>query len=248
MAVERGDRVFVPVIFPEFSWFQDFNAAIRNKNTWLARTTKRTIEQMALHGQKGHHVTHLHACLGATQRFQSVSRPYRTPSTRYLGEHGVASQVLRSRVRLQLSQSRCLFLLLAKSSRVYFFFPPRSHKPSPTFRDYLNPRLCLQRRRFPIPPMPNTRMSLCTQSVHSFSFPPRPLRTAPSRFPNMIRFGNRLPLIRIRTPAHKSLLVRNVVSMLLHLVISRARLYEAIRWSDLLRRAPMMRRRPVVVR
>ena len=24
-AVERGDRVFVPVVFPEFSWFQDFN-------------------------------------------------------------------------------------------------------------------------------------------------------------------------------------------------------------------------------
>ena len=32
--------------------------------------------------------------------------------------------------------------------------------------------------------MPNAQMSLCTQSVHSFSFPPRPLRTAPSRFPN----------------------------------------------------------------
>ena len=29
-AVERGDRVFVPVIFPEFSWFQDFNTTIRN--------------------------------------------------------------------------------------------------------------------------------------------------------------------------------------------------------------------------
>ena len=29
-AVERGDRVFVPVIFLEFSWFQDFNATIRN--------------------------------------------------------------------------------------------------------------------------------------------------------------------------------------------------------------------------
>ena len=29
-AVERGDRVFVPVIFPELSWFQDFNATIRN--------------------------------------------------------------------------------------------------------------------------------------------------------------------------------------------------------------------------
>ena len=36
-------------------------------------------------------------------------------------------------------------------------------------------------------------------------------------------------------PAHKSLLVRNVVSMLLHRVISRERLYEVIRWTGLLR-------------
>ena len=35
---------------------------------------------------------------------------------------------------------------------------------------------------FQSPVMPNARMSLCTQSVHSFSFPPRPLRNAPSRF------------------------------------------------------------------
>ena len=32
---------------------------------------------------------------------------------------------------------------------------------------------------FQSPAMPNARMSLCTQSVHSFSFPPCPLRTAP---------------------------------------------------------------------
>ena len=48
---------------------------------------------------------------------------------------------------------------------------------------------------FQSPAMPNVRMSLCTQSVHSFSFPPRPLRTAPSRFPKAIRFGSRPPLI-----------------------------------------------------
>ena len=34
-------------------------------------------------------------------------------------------------------------------------------------------------------------MSLCTQSVRSFSFPARPLRTAPLRFPKTIRFGSR---------------------------------------------------------
>ena len=93
------------------------------------------------------------------------------------------------------------------------------------------------------PAMPNARMSPCTQSVHYFSFPPRPLRTAPSRFPNTIRFGSRPPLIRMSAPAHKSLLVRNVVSMLSDRIISRARLYEVIRWSDLLRCVPMMRRK-----
>ena len=64
-----------------------------------------------------------------------------------------------------------------------------------------------------------------------FLFPPRPLRTAPSRFPNMIRFGNRPPLIQRSVPAHKSLFVRNVVSMLSHRLISWTRLYEVIRWS-----------------
>ena len=39
---------------------------------------------------------------------------------------------------------------------------------------------------FQSPAMLNVRMTLCTQSVHSFSFPPRPLRTAPSRFPKAI--------------------------------------------------------------
>ena len=36
---------------------------------------------------------------------------------------------------------------------------------------------------FQSPAMPNARVLLFTQSVHFFSFPPRPLRTAPSRFP-----------------------------------------------------------------
>ena len=32
---------------------------------------------------------------------------------------------------------------------------------------------------FQSPAMPNARTSLCTQSIHSFCFPPRPLLTAP---------------------------------------------------------------------
>ena len=55
------------------------------------------------------------------------------------------------RARLQLSQSRCLLLLLAMSGRVFLFFPLRSHQPPLTLRDLLNPNLSLQRHRFLIP-------------------------------------------------------------------------------------------------
>ena len=57
---------------------------------------------------------------------------------------------------------------------------------------------------FHSPAMPNARMSLCT--VHSFSSLPRPLRTAPSRFSNTIGLGNRPSLVRMSVPAHKSLI------------------------------------------
>ena len=65
---------------------------------------------------------------------------------------------------------------------------------------------------FQSPALPSTQTSLCTQSIHYISFPPRPLRTAPSRLLNTIRFGNHAPLIRMSVPAHKSIFVRNVVS------------------------------------
>ena len=88
---------------------------------------------------------------------------------------------------------------------------------------------------FQSPAMPNARTSLCMQSVHYFFCPLRPLRTAVSRFPNTIPFfGNLLSLIRMSTPAHNSVLVRNFVSIFSRGVISRARLYEIIRWSGLM--------------
>ena len=73
---------------------------------------------------------------------------------------------------------------------------------------------------FQSPTMTNAQISLCTQSAHSFSFTPCPLRTAPSRFPDTIRFGSRLQLIRMSAPTHKRRLVRNVVSMLSRLGLS----------------------------
>ena len=83
--------------------------------------------------------------------------------------------------------------------------------------------LAFQAVTFQSPAMPNAWMSLWMQSVHSFFFPLLPLRTAPSRFPNTIRFGSRPPLIRRGVPAHKRFLVRNFVPMLSHPIISRAR-------------------------
>ena len=138
-------------------------------------------------GQKGHHAAHLHVCLGATQGFvcfASVQDSFDSSTKR----NGVASQVLRFRVRSQLSQSCCLFLLFVKSSRVYLFFlhatinfPP----PSVTVSTHTFASNAVASQ---FPAMPNARISLYTQSVHSFSFPSCPLRNAPSRFPSIVRF------------------------------------------------------------
>ena len=51
----------------------------------------------------------------------------RIPTTRRLGQWVSLRKILRFRVRVQLSQSRCLSLLLAMSGRVFLFFPPRGH-------------------------------------------------------------------------------------------------------------------------
>ena len=67
----------------------------------------------------------------------------RIPTIRRLGQWVSLRKILRFRVRLQLSQSRCLSLLLAMSGRVFLFFPPRGHEPPPTLRDRLNPNLGL---------------------------------------------------------------------------------------------------------
>ena len=67
----------------------------------------------------------------------------RIPTTRRLGQWVSLRKILLFRVRLQLSQSRCLSLFLAMSGRVFLFFPPRGHEPPPTLRDRLNPSLSL---------------------------------------------------------------------------------------------------------
>ena len=83
----------------------------------------------------------------ANRRYGGGLGPYRVrgriPTTRRLGQWVSLRKILRFRVRLQLSQSRWLSLLLAMSGRVFFFFPSCGHKPPPTLRDRLNPDLSL---------------------------------------------------------------------------------------------------------
>ena len=128
-----------------------------------------------------------------------------------------------------------------------YSFRPRGHKSPPTLCGRLNPTHTPASNAvaFQPPAMPNTRMWLCTQCYTLVFFPPRTVPTAPSRFPNMIEdavicLGNCPPRIRMSASVHKRFLVRNVVSMLSHRVISKARLYEVIRWYGFLRCAPIM--------
>ena len=67
----------------------------------------------------------------------------RIPTTRRLGQWVSLRKILCFCVRLQLSQSRCLFFFLAMSDRVFLFFPPRGHEPAPTLRDRVIPNLSL---------------------------------------------------------------------------------------------------------
>ena len=94
----------------------------------------------------------------------------RIPTTRRLGLWVSLRKILRFRVRLQLSQSRCLSLLLAMSGRVFPFFPPCGHEPPPISVPASTQTSAFNAIVFQSPVMPNARMSLCTQSVHSFSF------------------------------------------------------------------------------
>ena len=101
------------------------------------------LEKMKIKTTRRIHISKRYAC----RRYAGGLGPSRVrtriPTTRRLGQWGSLRKILRFRVRLQLSQSRCLSLLLAMSGRVFLFFPPRGHEPPPTLRDRLNPNLSL---------------------------------------------------------------------------------------------------------
>ena len=107
----------------------------------------------------------------------------RIPTTRRLCQWVSLRKILRFRVRYckfpilvaSLFSWRCLAASSSSSLHAAMNLRPPSVTAS-TQTSAFNAIV------FQFPVMPNARMSLCTQSVHSFSFPPRPLRTAPSRF------------------------------------------------------------------
>ena len=135
-------------------------------------------------------------CLLALRRSRSVSHSYRVHSSRQILQlislrrfyTSVCDNNFPSLVA-SLFSWRCL----AASTSSFLHAPTNLRPPFVTVSAHTsasNPVAVA----FQSPAMPNARMSLWTQSVHSFSFPPRPLSTAPSRFPNTIRFGSRPPL------------------------------------------------------
>ena len=180
-------------------------------------------------------------CLGATQVSVRVA-PVQTSWVRRLGQWVSLSKIRHFRGRWQLFSSLVASIFswrcLAASTSYFLYAAINLRPPSATVSTHTSASNVVAFQSYAIS---NARMLLCKRSTHSFSFPPHPLRTAPSRFPNKIRFGSLPPLIRMSAPTHKSLVVRNVASMLSHLVIWRERLYEVTRWSGLLRCASMMR-------
>ena len=90
----------------------------------------------------------------------------RIPTSRQLGQWVSLRKILRFRVRLQLSQSRYLSLLLAMSGRVFLSFSPRGLEPPPTLRDRLNPKPQPLTPSFSNPPLCQTPGC---RSVHSRS-------------------------------------------------------------------------------
>ena len=142
------------------------------------------------------HVTHLHAL----RRSRSISRLYKD---------SLDSSTRPKDVAWQNST-----LLCAVISRVYLLFPPRGYEPPTNLRDRLNPHLSLKRRRFPMPRYAK-RPDVALYAIGPlFLFPTPSSSHRTLKVPNTIRFGSRPPLFRMSVPAHKSLLVRNVVSML----------------------------------
>ena len=157
-------------------------------------------------------MTHLR--VQALRRFRSISCSSRILSAQLGRLVSLPTSTLPCAITTFFASFASLFLV--KSSCVYLFFPSRGHIPPSILRDRLNPHPCLRCGRFPVPRYAK-RPSVALYAIDPlFSFPPRPLRTAPSSSPKTTRFGSRPPLIQLNAPAHRSLLVLNFISVFSH--------------------------------
>ena len=131
---------------------------------------------------------------------------------------GVAWQTLRFRVRSQVSQTLCLSLLLAMSSRIYLLLSPRGHKPPPSLHHRFNPRFCIQCCHFPIARYAK-RLDVPLYPISPLFLLPTPSSPhcsfKPSRFFEHNSFWQPLAAHSDERLRPKRFFVRNVVSMLL---------------------------------
>ena len=134
----------------------------------MVRTAKRT---KWADGQRGHHVAHLHACLGATQVSVRLTPEQDSFDSFYASvyDHNFSSLVA----------SLFSWRSLAASISSFLHAAINVHPPSGTASTHTSASNAVASQSSALP---NARMSLRSQSDHFFSFPPRPLRTIPSRF------------------------------------------------------------------
>ena len=153
--------------------------ATRPPNAYRTEENKQTKRNMVgtakrtkwADGQRGHHVAHLHACLGATQASVRLTLEQDSFDSFYASvyDHNFSSLVA----------SLFSWRSLAASTSSFLHAAINVHPPSGTASTHTSASNAVASQSSALP---NARMSLRSQSDHFFSFPPRPLRTIPSMF------------------------------------------------------------------
>ena len=176
-----------------------------------------------------------------------LESPWVGPTIATLKNLKLATVTLGTTLTLSVS-SASLFLCRFSGAFSSFFLQPCCSLPSPT-RQWTYSSVHIQYRAVPNPRIkcggapvkPKSRRSPATQSVHYFSFSPRPRFSAFSSSPDMMLFGNLWSPMRRSASDHDNLLVRTVVTMLLYSALWRASLKERVRLSGDLHQAHRIR-------
>ena len=138
------------------------------RNKYNTRRAQQTEQKKNMFRRQGQYMTQ------ALRRFRSVSCPNRTCSAHQLGQlvslrrfHAFVHDFNFPRVVCSLSSSRCL--ATSSSSFLHAAIILRPHSVTVSTHTSASNALAFQ-----TPMILNARTSLCTQSIHSFSLPPRP--------------------------------------------------------------------------